>query len=218
MERPFENEAILRTRDRVIYHTAQLQADEHPDILALAPSAQARLDQIDAHLAQRQRLDDDITRALAARDRRDLQADKLLRRFDLALLSLTERRRDDARFFAVYQGANLSTVIRLPIPEQVHAMQNMVASLDRPDLAPLKADWQAPLADATAKLDAAQTALADALRARANATAQASLLRLDVVRLLELNHAELSALFPHDRDVVESYFTSLARRPTPADE
>ena len=208
MERPADKESPERTRERLLYHAAQLRGAEQEEATALLDPTRALLARYDAHLQARALRSDSATEAQALRDRRDQKADRLLGRFDLALLGLVERKRDDARFMAVYQGKNLTGVRRLPFAEQADFMEGMASALDRPELAPLQAEWQATLRQHAQALREAQATFQAAVQQRDALHADAALLRLETKRLLELNYADLLKLYPHSGEA-EDFFLSM---------
>lgn len=209
MQKPRNGESARRLRRRVLYHSAQLEAE--PKHAELLPPNLALLERLDAFAAQEQSVRDTITRALAGRDRKDRAADQLLRSVDLALLGLVNRDRDDSRYVLAYEGKTMSAIMRLSILDEVKALRHLASLMDADGpLAPLADAYQANVQQAADGLEAAEQALVAALDARAKLSTTRTLLRLDVTRVFEKDYADLLQATPHDKDEVELYFFSFS--------
>lgn len=209
METPKADEALPRLTDRAVFHHAQLSAAEAP-----AEHIQSVQGWLDSALLLRTDMEGSRQRlmtAVARRDRRDRIADRALSQLELAALALVERRREDPRYVRLFQPRSLSALTRLPIPEAIKALRVLADALDEPGLEPLRAH-QAPLREHADTLAAAQQELEEALASRGLLTSRLTLLRMELVRLLQRSHADLTALYPHDKAEVESFFIAFNRR------
>ena len=210
MQKPFTRESTQRLRRRMVYHIAQLEAEPaHAGMLA---ANRTLLERLDAFSDAGRGVSDGVTRAMAVRARSDRRADEAIRAFDLALLGLIDRDREDPRYVIAYQERNMTETLRLPFKKQAKAMRHIAAQMDegRP-LAALADPHQEALREAAEALAGADEALKQALDARAARSTERTLLRLDVTRVLEKDYAALLQITPHDEDEVELYFYAFPR-------
>jgi hypothetical protein len=146
----------------------------------------------------------------------DRSCDRIIRSFDLRLLDLVSKKRDDPRyrrFFPEGLRAVTETDERAVQPKLV---RGILAALEedkaKPDFAPLHADYHAKLLAAVQAVevaDAACTKVEDELAYLVDRKiAEAKSHWLEERTKL---HAEMTKRFPHDPARVESYFRRFAR-------
>lgn len=208
MERPNKTESLERTRERLIFHEAQLGADDLEEIRGLAEPTARLMERVDEFLTERRKSGDESIRKMAMRERRTVGLDQVWREFDLAVLGLTKRDREDARYIQIYGKLTLSGVLRLSAEEKVKVSLEAVSSLGEAKFEAIKTPWQERLTVAATALGDAHRALVGALEARESFNTKGTLLRMDVLDLLNRNYADILQHFPNQKAVVNSFFAT----------
>lgn len=214
MDNPRDDTTKEQYRSRGVFTIAGVRADPETSGMEVAFAASH------AALMTKEREIEDLQDAVQEHEAiisvRDAATDKLVRSFDLRLLDLVNKNRDDPRYRRYFpKGLRAVTEAdaREAEPELVHGM---IKTLDedqaKPDFAPLHAEFRA-------KLQAAVEAVEAADKACGQAEEQLGFFQSKVLVELKLKwveerkklHAELTKKFPHDPSRVESYFQRFAK-------
>lgn len=147
---------------------------------------------------------------------RDRVLDKHVRSFELRLLDLVGKKRDDARYRRYLQNGLRAVTEADARTAEPQLVRNIIKTLDedqaKPDFAPLYNEFRN-------KFQAAVEAVEDADKACKQVEEQLAFLQDKTITELRLKwieerkklHAELTLKFPNDPTRVESYFRRFAR-------
>ncbi len=161
-------------------------------------------------------LEDTINEREALISVRDRVLDKLVRSFELRLLDLVNKNRDDARYRRYLKNGLRAVTEADARTVEPQLVRDIIKTLDedqaKPDFAPLYNEYRD-------KFQAAVEGVEDADKACTQIEEQLEFLHEKTITELKLKwveerkilHAELTKKFPHDSARVESYFRRFAR-------
>lgn len=214
MDNPRDDATKEQYRSRGVFTIAGVRADPETAGMEVAFAASH------AALMTKERevedLQDSVQEHEAIISVRDAATDKLVRSFDLRLLDLVNKNREDPRYRRYFpQGLRAVTEAnaRDAEPQLVHGM---IKTLDedqaKPDFAPLHAEFRAKLQNAVEAVEAADKACGLAEEKLGFLQNKVLVeLKLKWVEERKKLHAELTKKFTHDASRVESYFQRFAK-------
>jgi hypothetical protein len=216
MQLPTTTEALPRLSARLEFHLAYLEASAAFDELVEPTRAWLRrADDLELRRKQIARL---LIQRRAVRELADETADEALRAFEIQLLALARRVREDRRYQVAFGRAPLSALIRLAPADEARALQELLTALaalaqepDQADLADFLTREAPPLQEAADALAQAEAALQEALAQRVTFQRDLELFRMDLRRLLQKNYADIQQRYPHQKTRVERFFTNFRR-------
>lgn len=214
MDNPRDDTPIEQYRTRGVFTIAAVRAD--PETSGMEVPFAASHAALMTKEREVQDLQDTVQEHEAIISVRDAATDKLVRSFDLRLLDLVNKNREDPRYRRYFPDG-LRAVTEADAREvEPQLVLGIVKTLDedqgKPDFAPLHAEFRA-------KLQAAVGAVEFADKASGQAEEQLAFLQNKVLAELKLKwveerkklHADLTKKFPHDAARVESYFQRFAK-------
>jgi hypothetical protein len=214
MDNPRDDTPIDQYRTRGVFTIAAVRAD--PETSGMEVPFAASHAALMTKEREVQDLQDTVQEHEAIISVRDAATDKLVRSFDLRLLDLVNKNREDPRYRR-YFPHGLRAVTEAEAREvEPQLVLGIVKTLDedqsKPDFAPLHAEFRT-------KLQAAVGAVESADKACGQAEEQLAFLQNKVLAELKLKwveerkklHADLTKKFPHDAARVESYFQRFAK-------
>lgn len=214
MDNPRDNTSEDQYRDHGIFSIAAVRADPETQGLEVAFAA------VHAELMTKTREEQDLEDVLTERKAlilvRDHATDRIIRSFDLHLLDLVRKNRDDPRYRRYFKQGLRSVTEADARTAEPKMVRDIITTLDedknKPDFAPLHAAFRT-------KLDTAVEAVEAADAACTQTETQLEFLQNKVLVELKVRwveerkklHADLSKMFPHDSARVESYFKRFAK-------
>lgn len=214
MDNPRDDTPIDHYRSRGVFTIAAVRAD--PETTGMEAAFAASHAALMTKEREVEDLQDSVQEHEAIISVRDAATDKLVRSFELRLLDLVNKNRDDARYRRYFsQGLRAVTEADARQVEPQLVLE-MIKTLDedqtKPDFAPLHAEFRAKLQAAVDGVQAADKACGQAEEHLAFLQNKVLVeLKLKWVEERKKLHAELTKKFPHDASRVESYFQRFAK-------
>lgn len=214
MDKPKEETSVDQYRTRGAFSLAGVRGDpETQGMEAGFAKAHLALKALDR---QREDLEETVQEHVAVIIGLDRSYDRTIRSYELRLLDLVNKKRDDPRYRRYFPEGLRAVTETDERAVQPKLVRGILAALDedkeKPDFAPLHAEFHAKLLIAVQAVEAADmacTKVEDELAFLVDRKiAEAKTLWLEERTKL---HAELTKKFPHDPGRVESYFQRFGR-------
>lgn len=214
MDTPKEGTSLDLYRTNGVFTIAMVRAD--PDTQGLESSFAATHTIMVAKHREQEDLEDLLAERKALILIRDRTVDKLIRSFELRLLDMVGKNRADARYPRYFEHGLRAVTEANARTVEPQLVRDIIKTLDedqnKPEFAPLHAEFRAKLLVAVEAVEAAD-------KACTQVEEQLAFLEDKVIVELKLKwieerkklHADLTKKFPHDSARVESYFQRFAR-------
>lgn len=204
METIKNTESLDRLILRIIYHDAQLGADARfPEMLQ---AIGVMYDRARALESQRQNETAARIRKLAMRVRAEIRLDEIVRDFELALLGLVRRDKQDERYLLFFGKLSMARIITESIPEKIDHVRRLIESLDNPSVAALRDPHKAALQTTLDLLATAQNQYDEAIQALEITSYSILAFKEELTILFRSHYGELIKAIPRKKQEVEQFF------------
>ncbi len=219
MDKPRSDTPTDAYREHAAYTVASVAADD--EVMGQEAALKACHVELKAEQRNLEDLDEDVQAKRAIFARKDKECDAVVRKFELRLLGLVNKKTSDPlykRYFADGLRAVTEAEPRHVEPKLVHdLLASMSEDLAKPGIGPIVKELQPELVAALAAVQTAETNLvaSEATRDRGKKQNVPEIKVRWIDEYVKL-HAALRGQFPRDAARVESYFYAFAKSPSKA--